>query len=169
MPFALNRSIAEETAADLEKKNTMQKGELKDLLAKHRNEMSTLQDVKYDMNLELSKRRGEEDLATRKLQDELAQAKVDQDEFERLQQKHKTEALLKQKVVNKLAKIMNLKDLLLVYDKSAKKKMLGSAADSNTRDKAIRQVQQKMQQERDKFNELRSSLAEEVNQRTKAN
>ena len=165
MPFALNRSIAEETAADLEKKNTMQKGELKDLLAKHRNEVSTLQDV----NLELSKRRGEEDLATRKLQDELAQAKVDQDEFERLQQKHKTEALLKQKVVNKLAKIMNLKDLLLVYDKSAKKKMQGSAADSNTRDKAIRQVQQKMQQERDKFNELRSSLAEEVNQHTKAN
>lgn len=174
---ALARSIAEETVADLEKEKTMKELELKDLMAKHRNEMSTMKDVEYDINMELSKRRGEvEDLkaANRKLQDELAQAKADQGEIERLQQKLKTETLLKQTAVNKLAEIMNRKDLLLVNDKSAKKKMQGSAADLKKKEKEIRRLQQEMTQERDKFNqlhwkfnEMQSSLAEEVNQRTK--
>lgn len=175
---ALARSIAEETVADLEKEKTMKELELKDLVAKHRNEMATMKDVEYDINMELSKRRGEvEDLksANRKLQDDLAQAKADQGEIERLQQKLKTETLLKQTAVNKLAEIMNRKDLMLVNDKSsAKKKMQGSAADMKKKDKEIRRLQQEMTQERDKFNqlhwrcnEMQSALAEEVNQRTK--
>lgn len=174
---ALARSIAEETVADLEKEKTMKELELKDLVAKHRNEMATMKDVEYDINMELSKRRAEvEDLkaANRKLAEELGQAKADQGEIERLQQKLKTETLLKQTAVNKLAEIMNRKDLMLVNDKSAKKKMQGSAADLKKKDKEIRRLQQEMTQEREKFNqlhwrcnEMQSALAEEVNQRTK--
>lgn len=174
---ALARTIAEETVADLEKEKTMKELELKDLVAKHRNEMATMKDVEYDINMELSKRRGEVDdlkAANRKLQDDLAQAKSDQSEIERLQQKLKTETLLKQTAVNKLAEIMNRKDLMLVNDKSAKKKMQGSAADVKKKEKEIRRLQQEMTQERDKFNqlhwrfnEMQSALTEEVNQRTK--
>lgn len=174
---ALARSIAEETVADLEKEKTMKELELKDLMAKHRNEMVTMKDVEYDINMELSKRRAEvEDLKAlnKKLQDDLERARYDQVEIEQLQQKLKTETLLKQTAVNKLTEIMSRKDLVFTNDKSAKKKVQGSSGDLKKKEKEIRKLQQDMTHERNKYNqlhmrsiELQNALTEEANLRMK--
>lgn len=43
--FGFDRNIAEETIADLEKEKTMKELELKDIINKHRNDLSTRESI----------------------------------------------------------------------------------------------------------------------------
>lgn len=157
---ALARSIAEETVADLEKEKTIKELELKDLISKHRGELSS-RDVKisqlHETEIELTKKLNgktseNEELVhlNNKLKDEVNQNKADEAELEKLKAKLKNEILLKQTAVNKLAEIMNRKDGI----NAGKTKAKVSSADLRRKEKESRRIQQELTQERDKYNQL---------------
>lgn len=167
---ALARSIAEETVADLEKEKTMKELEFKDLITKHRNELTTketammlLKDNENEINKKLNNKIQELDdliVHNKKLQDELNLNKVELADMEKLKLKVKTETLLKQQAVNKLAEIMNRKDSQF----SGKTKKIGSAADLRKKEKESRRLQQELTQEREKYNQLLLKLQDMHNQ-----
>lgn len=102
---ALARSIAEETVADLEKEKTHKELELKDLMSKHRGELSSrdvilsqLHETENELTKKLNTKTSEYDELVHlnnKLKDEVNQNKTDQAEMEKLKAKLKTEILLK--------------------------------------------------------------------------
>jgi hypothetical protein len=170
---ALAKSIAEETVADLEKEKTMKELEIKDLIGKHRNELAAketqnqvLRDLEAELNNKVAIKVSElEELSNqlKKIQDELANNKIDKVEMEKLQAKLKNETLLKQQAVNKLAEIMNRKDGVI----PGKQKTKGSAsqsADLKKKEKESRRLQLELTQERDKFNQLILKYQEIQNQ-----
>ncbi|XP_071634031.1 rho-associated, coiled-coil containing protein kinase 2 isoform X1 [Temnothorax longispinosus] len=157
---ALARSIAEETVADLEKERTMKELEYKDGVTKHHQELSAKEQVinrlkenesefKKSVDQALKEK---EDLSKRykELQDQLGKAQSNVEEIEKLSSKLKTEQLLKQQAVNKLAEIMNRKDL----SSSGKNKNKASAADLRKKEKDCRRLQQELTQEREKYSQL---------------
>lgn len=160
---ALARSIAEETVADLEKEKTIKELEIKDIISKHRNELAMKEsalaqlreaeaEITKKLNLKLSEF---EDLMqlNGKLKEEAAQNKINQVEIEKLKGKLKTEVLLKQTAVNKLAEIMNRKDGGINATASKAKTKI-SSADLRKKEKESRRLQQELTQEREKYNEL---------------
>lgn len=158
---ALARSIAEETVADLEKEKTIKELEIKDLISKHRNELSTkesalimLREAEADITKKLNMKISEYDellQLNNKLREEVTRNKNNQIEMEKLQAKLKNEILLKQTAVNKLAEIMNRKDGVI---NAGKNKTKVSSADLRKKEKESRRLQQELTQERDKYNEL---------------
>lgn len=177
---SLARSIAEETVTDLEKEKTMKEIEFKDLITKHRNEISAKEQailVAKDAETELTKKLNsriqelEDALQQNKnLQDELSRNKADLTENEKLKAKLKTEILLKQTAVNKLAEIMNRRENLT----SNNKKQKSNSAELRKKEKQARQLQLELTQEREKYNslllkvqDLQSQLNEESHAKTK--
>lgn len=157
---ALARSIAEETVADLEKERTMKELEYKDGVTKHHQELSSKEQIinrlkenesefKKSVDQTLKEK---EDLSKRykELQEQLGKAQFNVEEIEKLSSKLKTEQLLKQQAVNKLAEIMNRKDL----SSSGKNKNKASAADLRKKEKDCRRLQQELTQEREKYGQL---------------
>lgn len=158
---ALARSIAEETVSDLEKEKTMKELELKDLITKHRNEIAakeqaigSAKDAESELNKKLNSRIAEiEDSLqqNKKLQEELNKNKFDAAENDKLKAKLKTETLLKQTAVNKLAEIMNRKENFATNNKKQKS---STSADLRKKEKESRRLQLELTQERDKYNQL---------------
>ncbi|XP_055847219.1 rho-associated protein kinase 1 isoform X4 [Episyrphus balteatus] len=179
---ALARSIAEETVADLEKEKTIKELELKDFMTKHRNEIAAkeaalvaIKETEAEFLKKLNKQIAEcEELLQQNkiMQEEMIQVKSDKDnEIVKLKEKWKTEMLLKQVAVNKLAEVMNRKDTDLQSKQKAK---VRSSADLRKKEKESRRLQQELTQERDKYNQLllkfqdlQSQLIEESHARTK--
>ncbi|XP_037919089.1 rho-associated protein kinase 1 isoform X2 [Hermetia illucens] len=179
---ALARTIAEETVADLEKEKTIKELELKDFMTKHRNEiaakesaLAAVNEAEAEVIKKLNQKIAEYDelvQQNKNLQEELAQNKVDKNEIIKLQEKVKTENLLKQVAVNKLTEIMNRKDAN-IQGKQNKAKT-NSAADLKKKEKETRRLQQELTQEREKytqlllkFQDMQSQFAEECNAKTK--
>lgn len=85
-------------------------------------------------------------------QEELAKASTASvDEVEKLRSKLKQEQLLKMQAVNKLAEIMNRKDMNPVGRKPQK---AGGSADLRRKEKECRKLQQELTQEREKYNQV---------------
>lgn len=177
---SLARSIAEETVTDLEKEKTMKELELKDLITKHRNELTAKEQailVAKEAETELTKKLNSriqelEDtlLQNKNLQEELSRNKADLSENEKLKAKLKTEILLKQTAVNKLAEIMNRRENMT----SNNKKQKSNSAELRKKEKEARRLQLELTQERDKYNllllkvqDLQSQLNEESHAKTK--
>lgn len=170
---ALARSIAEETVADLEKEKTMKELELKDLIAKHRNDIATketqlqlLRDTENELNTKQAIKISELDELmnqNKKLQDDLLKSHVEQQEIEKLQAKLKNETLLKQTAVNKLAEIMNRRDGV-IPGKQKTKGSASSSAELKKKEKESRRLQLELTQERDKFNQFMTKYQEIQNQ-----
>lgn len=146
--------------ADLEKERTMKELEYKDGVTKHHQELSAKEQVinrlkenesefKKSVDQTLKEK---EDLSKRmkELQDQLGKAQFNAEEIDKLGSKLKTEQLLKQQAVNKLAEIMNRKDL----SSSGKNKNKASAADLRKKEKDCRRLQQELTQEREKYGQL---------------
>lgn len=157
---ALARSIAEETIADLEKERTMKELEYKDGVNKHQQELSAKEHILNRLKENESEfkktvdqtLKEKEDLSKRLMdfQEQLGKAQSNVEEIEKLSSKLKTEQLLKQQAVNKLAEIMNRKDL----SSSGKNKNKASAADLRKKEKDCRRLQQELTQEREKYGQL---------------
>lgn len=82
-------------------------------------------------------------------QQELSQASTASvDEVEKLRKQLKTEQLLKMQAVNKLAEIMNRKDMNPVGRKPK------NGADLRRKEKECRKLQQELTQEREKYNQV---------------
>lgn len=170
---ALARSIAEETVADLEKEKTMKELESKDLISKHRNDITAketalqaLRDTEVELNNKLTNKISElEEMIeqNKKMQTELTKYKIDQDEIEKLKAKLKNETLLKQTAVNKLAEIMNRRDGV-IPGKQKNKVSASLQPELKKKEKEFRRLQQELKQERDKFNQMTQKFQELENQ-----
>ncbi|XP_046412963.1 rho-associated, coiled-coil containing protein kinase 2 isoform X1 [Neodiprion pinetum] len=157
---ALARSIAEETVADLEKERTMKELEYKDSIAKHRQELNAKEqsiNVLKENENEIKKTtelylKDKEDLNKRlkDLQEQLSKEQSNSEEIDRLSGKLKTEQLLKQQAVNKLAEIMNRKDI----SSGTKTRNKVPSADLRKKEKDCRKLQQELTQEREKYGQL---------------
>jgi serine/threonine protein kinase len=168
---ALAKSIAEETVADLEKERTMKELELKDLSAKHINELSSkdsqiqsLRDVENDLNTKLARKISELEesmIQIKKLQDDVARVRFDQAENEKLQAKLKNETLLKQQAVNKLAEIMNRRDSV---NPGKQKTKVGASLELKKKEKESRRLQLEITQEREKLNQIMQKYQDVQNQ-----
>ncbi|KAG5887883.1 hypothetical protein JTB14_015534 [Gonioctena quinquepunctata] len=165
---ALARSIAEETVADLEKEKTMKELELKDLLAKHRNEMNSkevavnsLKDRESELkrlNEQLQREMDEGCRQLKQLQEELNKKSSNNEEMEKLMAKLNTESLLKQQAVNKLHEIMNRKDLR----ETGKGKSKVSNADLRRKEKDLKKLQQELSLEKEKYNQMISNYQKNI-------
>lgn len=153
---ALARSIAEETVADLEKEKTIKELEINDLLTNisvKDTALSMLKEAESEISKKLVAKNFELEesvLVNTKLQEELSQNKVDRAEIEKLHTKLKNEILIKQTAVNKLAEVMNRKDVT----NPGKSKTKVSSVDLRKKEKESRRLQQELTQEREKYNQL---------------
>jgi Rho-associated protein kinase 1 len=100
---------------------------------------------------------------SKKLQDDLAKARADQTEIEKLQAKLKNETLLKQTAVNKLAEIMNRRDGV-IPGKQKTKGSASSSAELKKKEKESRRLQLELTQEREKFNQMMQKYQDIQNQ-----
>ncbi|XP_039280679.1 rho-associated protein kinase 1 isoform X1 [Nilaparvata lugens] len=150
---------AEETVGDLEKEKTIKELELKDLHARHRADMAAL-----DSNLVKLKERETENKKTidqlmkdkedlshqmKLMQEDVRSAAGSVEELERLRKQLKQEQMLKAQAVNKLAEIMNRKDVNAAASGKGKSKV--SSADLRRKEKECRKLQQELTQEREKY------------------
>lgn len=170
---ALAKSIVQQTVDDLENEKTMKELELKDLIAKHRNDIASnetqiqsLRDTENELNRKLAIKISEvEELVnqSKKLQDDLTKARADQLEIDKLQAKLKNETLLKQTAVNKLAEIMNRRDGV-IPGKQKTKGSASSSAELKKKEKESRRLQLELTQERDKFSQMMQKYQDIQNQ-----
>ena len=137
---------------------------LKDLVARHRAEMVNKEvalNGLRERESELKKTfelvtQENEDLGGRlkSVQEELQVASsASVDEVERLRKQLKQEQLLKMQAVNKLAEIMNRKDMNAPAGRKTKNAP-GGSADLRRKEKECRKLQQELTQEREKYNQV---------------
>ncbi|GFQ82625.1 rho-associated protein kinase 2, partial [Trichonephila clavata] len=169
---SLARSIAEETIADLEKERTMHELELKDLLSRHRAELSnkdvTISSLKdkeseFKKTVELLTREKDElNLKILTLQEELKNVKnqssnVDE-QIQQLNKQIQQERLLKLQAVNKLAEVMNRKDW------SGKKINPVQLLNLRKKEKECRKIQQELTLEKEKYNQMITRFNKELSE-----
>ncbi|CAH2988953.1 unnamed protein product [Chilo suppressalis] len=162
---AIARSIAEETVGELEKEKTMKELEMRDALAQHRGELAArdslvqgLRDRDHENRATIDLQRKEVDELRRSgtaLAERVATLQHFQEEVDRLNKKLKSEIMLKQQAVNKLAEIMNRKDMNPATTKN-KSKM------SVRKDKDYRKLQQELTREKEKFDQHISKLQRDL-------
>lgn len=167
---ALAKTIAEETIAELEKEKTLKELEISELLARHKlemsskdNSLSTAKDRENElrrMSDAITKERDELNNALKTLQEDLKnknnQSSTHDDELEKLKKQLSQEQLLKMQAVNKLAEIMNRKDL------PSKTKTKQNSADLRRKEKECRKLQQELTQEREKYNQMCAKLQKDI-------
>ncbi|CAH2104431.1 unnamed protein product [Euphydryas editha] len=162
---AIARSIAEETVGELEKEKTMKELEMRDALAQHRGELAArdalvqgLRDRDHENRATIDLQRKEVDELRRSgtaLAERLASMQRLQEDVDRLNKKLNSEIMLKQQAVNKLAEIMNRKDMNPASTKN-KSKM------SVRKDKDYRKLQQELTREKEKSDQHIAKLQRDL-------
>ncbi|XP_013777365.1 rho-associated protein kinase 2-like isoform X2 [Limulus polyphemus] len=167
---ALARRIAEETISDLEKEKMMKDIEIKELISRHRIDLSnkdvvisSIKDKEADIKKNLEQISKEKDELNDKLKstfeelkNTLNQSQGTDGKLDQLQKQLNTEKMLKQQAVNKLAEIVNRKDF------SGKMKNKANAADLRRKEKECRKLQQELTLERDKYNQMVTRFQKEL-------
>ncbi|XP_048581823.1 rho-associated protein kinase 2 isoform X3 [Nematostella vectensis] len=184
----LARSIAEEQYSDLEKEKTMIELEVKELIARHKSEMSDkaaqitqLEELNQQMTSSLDQKVQEKEelnSSINKLKAELEkvenESKSVEEATEALKKSLHIERTLKIQAVNKLAEIMNRKD----WSKDNSKRNKVSSADLRKKEKECKKLHQELAAEREKYGqqvtkhqaqlgEAQMNLAMEIEQRQK--
>ncbi|CAH0726016.1 unnamed protein product, partial [Brenthis ino] len=162
---AIARSIAEETVGELEKEKTMKELEMRDALAQHRGELAArdalvqgLRDRDHENRATIDLQRKEVDELRRSgtaLAERVASLGRLQEDVDRLTKKLNSEIMLKQQAVNKLAEIMNRKDMNPASTKN-KSKM------SVRKDKDYRKLQQELTREKEKSDQHIAKLQRDL-------
>lgn len=168
----LARSIAEEQYSDLEKEKTMIELEVKELIARHKSDMSEkgaqinqLEELNQQLTASLDQKMADKDELNAKiksLQEELSKAKHASEEVdeatEQLQKQLKIEKALKIQAVNKLAEIVNRKDF--VRENSKKRK--APSDDLRKKEKENRKLHQELGAEREKYGQMASRFQNQI-------
>ncbi|XP_043227647.1 rho-associated protein kinase 1-like isoform X1 [Amphibalanus amphitrite] len=164
---ALARSVDQETIAELEKEKTVQSLEVREL----RNEMNNKErsvtlakDKENEYIRSLDQLRTHNDELQRRVEKlELERRSpppdVASEELERLRKQVKQEQLLKMQAVNKLAEIMNRKDIN--FGGRGSKSAPKSSAELRKKEKECRRLQQELTQERENFNQTVARFKED--------
>lgn len=162
----LARSIAEEQYSDLEKEKTMIELEVKELIARHKSDMSEkgaqisqLEELNQQFTNTLDQKTADRDELNSKiksLQEELEKSKDNskdiEDATEGLRKQLHIEKTLKTQAVNKLAEIMCRKDLMIMQNSSKKRK--ATSDDLRKKEKECRKLHQELGAEREKYGQM---------------
>lgn len=160
----LARSIAEEQYSDLEKEKTMIELEVKELIARHKSDMSEkgaqisqLEELNQQLTDSLDQKMADKDELNAKiksLQDELEKSKDNSKEIdtatESLKKQFQIERTLKIQAVNKLAEIMCRKDI----QRENSKKRKATSDDLRKKEKECRKLHQELGAEREKYGQM---------------
>ncbi|KAK1805509.1 hypothetical protein P4O66_019808, partial [Electrophorus voltai] len=155
----LARSIAEEQYSDLEKEKIMKELEIKDMMARHRQELSdkdntigSLEESNRTLTVDVAKLASEKEELNnqlKELQQQLQTMKEEEKEIGTMklnfERQLNSERTLKIQAVNKLAEIMNRKDLVRVGHR-------GDDSELRRKEKENRKLQLELRSEREKLN-----------------
>ncbi|KAM9476448.1 rho-associated protein kinase 2 isoform 3-T3 [Clarias gariepinus] len=156
----LARSIAEEQYSDLEKEKIMKELEIKEMMARHRQELaekdttiSSLEEANRMLTSDVANLANEKEELNNKLKnvlDDMLKLKDDEQSITHMklafEKQLQSERTLKTQAVNKLAEIMNRKDLRVPGSRR------GNDTDVKRKDKENRKLQLELRSEREKLN-----------------
>ncbi|KAB5517216.1 hypothetical protein PHYPO_G00187160 [Pangasianodon hypophthalmus] len=167
----LARSIAEEQYSDLEKEKIMKELEIKDMMARHRQELSdkdntisSLEESNRTLTVDVANLASEKEELNNQLKDlqqKLQKAKEEEKQVSTMklsfEKQIQSERTLKIQAVNKLAEIMNRKDLV---------RGVHRADDSTVRrkEKENRKLQLELRSEREKLNSTIIKYQKEISE-----
>ncbi|XP_040567571.1 rho-associated protein kinase 1 isoform X1 [Lepeophtheirus salmonis] len=159
------RRIAEEDSGELEKEKMMIELELKEIVSKNKadarsleSQLASLKDNESDYIQRIDMLMRESDELLRKFASKGENGPMGEtiyneeaSEIERLTKLLNNERMLKQQAVNKLAEVMNRKDLVKKGDKVDRK---ANSAEVRKKEKENRRLQQELTLEKEKFNQM---------------
>uniref|UniRef100_A0A7N6BI21 Rho-associated protein kinase n=1 Tax=Anabas testudineus TaxID=64144 RepID=A0A7N6BI21_ANATE len=156
----LARSIAEEQYSDLEKEKIMKELELKEMMARHRQELSekditisSLEEANRTLTSDVANLANEKEELNNKLKEQqISQMKLT---FEKQLQSERT---LKTQAVNKLAEIMNRKEVPAAGSRR------GNDTDMRRKEKENRKLQLELRSEKEKLNSSIIKYQKEINE-----
>ncbi|XP_062851487.1 rho-associated protein kinase 2 [Trichomycterus rosablanca] len=168
----LARSIAEEQYSDLEKEKIMKELEIKEMMARHRQELSDkdttislLEEANRTLTSDVANLANEKEELNNKLKEALDDFRKLKDEEQSISQMKlayekqlQSERTLKTQAVNKLAEIMNRKDL------SRNGSRRGNDTDVKRKEKENRKLQLELRSEREKLNSTIIKYQREINE-----
>ncbi|XP_072313709.1 rho-associated protein kinase 2 isoform X2 [Eucyclogobius newberryi] len=168
----LARSIAEEQYSDLEKEKIMKELELKEMMARHRQELgekditiNSLEEANRTLTSDVANLANEKEELNNKLKEMLEEAENSKDwELQISQMKQafekqlQSERTLKTQAVNKLAEIMNRKELRGGGSRR------GNDTDMRRKEKENRKLQLELRSEKEKLNSTIIKYQREINE-----
>ncbi|XP_049597119.1 rho-associated protein kinase 2 isoform X1 [Syngnathus scovelli] len=168
----LARSIAEEQYSDLEKEKIMKELELKEMMARHRQELSdkditinSLEEANRTLTSDVANLANEKEELNNKMKEALEETEKSNDWEQQINQmKHtfekqlQSERTLKTQAVNKLAEIMNRKE---VRGGSSRR---GNDTDMRRKEKENRKLQLELRSEKEKLNSTIIKYQREINE-----
>uniref|UniRef100_A0A8C6V8G3 Rho-associated protein kinase n=1 Tax=Neogobius melanostomus TaxID=47308 RepID=A0A8C6V8G3_9GOBI len=167
----LARSIAEEQYSDLEKEKIMKELELKEMMARHRQELnekditiSSLEEANRTLTSDVANLANEKEELNNKLKDmlEAEQSKDWEQQISQMKQAFEkqlqSERTLKTQAVNKLAEIMNRKE---VRGGGSRR---GNDTDMRRKEKENRKLQLELRSEKEKLNSTIIKYQREINE-----
>ncbi|XP_013412061.1 rho-associated protein kinase 2-like isoform X3 [Lingula anatina] len=166
------RKLAEDQLSDVEKQKTMLELEIKELMTRHKADMSkkestigVLEESKNQnsRNIDiLSKEKDELNKQIKKLMEDVQNMQSDTSstdtELAQLKKQYEEEKIKKIQAVNKLAEIMNRKE----FAGGGKKDKKVSATDLRKKEKECRKLQQDLNKEKEKFNEMVAKFQKDI-------
>ncbi|XP_037394555.1 rho-associated protein kinase 2 isoform X2 [Pygocentrus nattereri] len=167
----LARSIAEEQYSDLEKEKIMKELEIKEMMARHRQELaekditiSSLEEANRTLTSDVANLANEKEELNNKLkeaQDDLQKLKDDEQSITQMklayEKQLQSERTLKTQAVNKLAEIMNRKE---VRGGGSRR---GNDTDVKRKEKENRKLQLELRSEKEKLNSTIIKYQREIN------
>ncbi|KAB5582172.1 hypothetical protein PHYPO_G00184120 [Pangasianodon hypophthalmus] len=168
----LARSIAEEQYSDLEKEKIMKELEIKEMMARHRQELSekdttisSLEEANRMLTSDVANLANEKEELNNKLKealDDLQKLKDDEQSITQMklayEKQLQSERTLKTQAVNKLAEIMNRKE---VRGNGSRR---GNDTDVKRKEKENRKLQLELRSEREKLNSTIIKYQREINE-----
>uniref|UniRef100_A0A3P8ZQH5 Rho-associated protein kinase n=1 Tax=Esox lucius TaxID=8010 RepID=A0A3P8ZQH5_ESOLU len=156
----LARSIAEEQYSDLEKEKIMKELELKEMMARHKQELgekditiSLLEEANRTLTSDVANLANEKEELNNKLKETLEELQMSKDDEQQMSQMKLTfekqlqsERTLKTQAVNKLAEIMNRKEVRAAGSRR------GNDTDVRRKEKENRKLQLELRSEKEKLN-----------------
>ncbi|KAM4625308.1 rho-associated protein kinase 2 isoform 2-T2 [Polymixia lowei] len=167
----LARSIAEEQYSDLEKEKIMKELELKEMMARHRQELaekditiSSLEEANRTLTSDVANLANEKEELNNKLKETIEDMERSKDSEQQINQMKQTfekqlqsERTLKTQAVNKLAEIMNRKE---VRGGGSRR---GNDTDMRRKEKENRKLQLELRSEKEKLNSTIIKYQREIN------
>uniref|UniRef100_A0A8C8JLK4 non-specific serine/threonine protein kinase n=1 Tax=Oncorhynchus tshawytscha TaxID=74940 RepID=A0A8C8JLK4_ONCTS len=167
----LARSIAEEQYSDLEKEKIMKELELKEMMARHKQELGekditigSLEEANRTLTSDVANLANEKEELNNKLRETLEELQTSKDDEQQMSQmklmfeKHlQSERTLKTQAVNKLAEIMNRKEVRAAGSRR------GNDTDVRRKEKENRKLQLELRSEKEKLNSSIIKYQREIN------
>ncbi|KAG2467960.1 ROCK2 kinase, partial [Polypterus senegalus] len=165
----LARSIAEEQYSDLEKEKIMKELEIKEMMARHKQELAekdatigSLEEANRTLTCDVANLANEKEEFNNRLKEELQKMKESEQslgivklQFEKQLQSERT---LKTQAVNKLAEIMNRREI------RGSGSRRGNDTDVRRKEKENRKLQLELRSEKEKLNSMMIKYQKEINE-----